>query len=219
MMFSALNILDNILFGRSYIVEKYAPSVPSIHVNKNGTEQIGTAFLVRNHSPGKNHGQTFLVTARHNVDPDEKITFLKFNGLASYKALSPTWRFHPERDLAAMPVSTAPTITPIYSLGAAVILSRTISLGYPKISSTDQAYLLAHNGELNAIVTSYLDRKQYLIISNDVAPGSSGGPVLDDAGLCIGMVVRALEGKYEDGVSKANAAIPASDIQEFIASI
>jgi S1-C subfamily serine protease len=203
-------------------VNKYALSVPAIVVEKDGVERVGTGFLVHNHYSGKHFdGIGCIVTARHNVDPADKIKFLRFAGSAS-RSFEPTagnWVLHPDRDIAMLPVKTDATLSPIFPIGMAAVLSRTISLGYPTISSTIQPYLLAHNGELNAVVESYLDHKQYLLISNDVSPGSSGGPVLDDAGLCIGMVVRALEGKYDDGASKANAAIPAKDIQEFIASV
>lgn len=115
-----------------------------------------------------------------------------------------------------MPVECSEAPTPIYPVGVARVLARTITLGYPLIATTDAPYLLAHGGELNAIVRNYKGEES-LIISNLVAPGNSGGPVLDEAGLCVGMVVRALESKHEGGMSTANAALPSSAILEFIA--
>jgi S1-C subfamily serine protease len=220
--FSMLRILDNVLLGRTHVVNKYASSVPAIIVAKNGTEQIGTGFLVHNFYSGSPfNGDGHIVTAKHNVDPSDNISFRNFIGPQSvtFEPRANQWTLHPTRDIAAMPVVAKGAIVPIYPFGTPAVLSRTISLGYPTISSTDRAYLLAHNGEINAVVTSYLDQQKYLLISNDVSPGNSGGPVLDDAGLCVGMVVRALEGQYEDGLSKANAAIPANEIQAFITSL
>jgi S1-C subfamily serine protease len=208
--------------GRTHIVGKYAASIPALIVEKEGVERVGTGFLVHDHYGGKQfEGIGYIVTARHNVDPADGIKFLRFGDSTSnnFKPIAAKWFLHPDRDIAMIPVRTNPMLSPIYPFGTAAVLSRTISLGYPTISSTIQPYLLAHNGELNAIVESYLDHKQYLLISNDVSPGNSGGPVLDDAGLCIGMVVRALEGEYDGGTSKANAAIPAKEIQEFLSSI
>jgi hypothetical protein len=221
-LFNTLKILDNVLLGRLHIVNKYAPSIPAIIVEKAGTEFVGTGFLVHDHYKGKHFdGDGFVVTAKHNVDPTENIRFLRFQSseTIAFTAASTDWRRHPTLDIAAMPVCVKGLVTPIYPLGEPLVLSRTVSLGYPKISTTDGLYLLAHSGELNAIISSYIDKKKYLIISNNVSPGRSGSPSLDDAGLCIGMVIRAWGTEYEDGISKANAAIPANEIQQFIASL
>ncbi|MCF2522400.1 serine protease [Bradyrhizobium sp. G127] len=219
-LFGRLGIIDNIVLGPVYIAQKYRQSVPSILVFKDGKERIGTGFVV-----GKGE-KFFVVTAKHNVDPSDGIEFLRIGDAddVKYEPVGSSWTLDAIRDIAAIEVrigKTPATQSPvtISLLGRAHLLARTVTLGYPLISSTDQAYLLAHGGELNAIVTSYLDKQQYLLISNRVAPGNSGGPVLDEAGLCIGMVVRALEGEYEGGVSKANAAIPSNELRAFIESI
>lgn len=58
-----------------------------------------------------------------------------------------------------------------------------------------------------------MEKDEVLIISNLVAPGSSGGPVLDRAGRCVGMTIQWLEGEYEGaGYSKFSAAMPKSVI-------
>lgn len=216
--FLRLGIVDNILLGPSYIAQKYRQSVPAIIVDKGGVERIGSGFLVES---TKAAGRLFIVTAKHNIDPGDDIQFKRFGQAddATFEAVTTNWTLHPKRDIGAIEVRVSNAPLPISLRGWGYILSKTVTLGYPTISSTDQAYLLAHGGELNAIVRSYLDNQTYLLISNIVAPGNSGGPVLDDAGLCIGMVVRALEGTYEGGVSNANAAIPSAELLAFIESI
>ena len=214
-----LSILDNVLLGRQHVVKKYSPSVAAIIVQKDGIERVGTGFLVYNPFSGKPFtGTGYIITAKHNVDPGEGIEFLRFESPTAiqFNVLAGDWICHPELDMAAMPIATSQELMPIYPLGEAAVLSRTISMGFPSIATSDGLYLLAHNGELNAVITSYLDKKDYLLISNNVSPGSSGGPVLDDSGLCIGMVVRALETEHEGGLTKTNAAIPAKEIQRFI---
>lgn len=221
-LFGTLGLIDNVLLGRAHIVAKYKASIPAIVVEKDGRERIGTGYLVHNHYKGQHFsGQGWIATARHNIDPDAGIKFLRFaeTDPVTYHPLRDSWILHKTRDIAAMPVQVMGIATPIYPFGTAAVLSRTISMGYPTISSTDRAYLLAHNGEVNATVTSYMDQQEYLLISNSVAPGNSGGPVLDDAGLLVGMVVQALEGEYEGGISKANAAIPALEIMSFLQEI
>ena len=209
-LFIALRILDNIVLGPTYVAQKYQQSVPPIFVKKGEDEYTGTGFIATNRADAKKH---VIVTARHNVDPHEGIAFRAF-GLAqgvSYSPLATDWLLHPKLDLAVMPVECSESPIPIYPVGRASVLSRTISLGYPRIATTDAPYLLAHGGELNAIVTTYYGEER-LIISNVVAPGNSGGPVLNEAGLCVGMVVNAFETAHEGGVSTANAAIPSNAI-------
>jgi len=216
-LFIAQKILDNVLLGPSYVAQKYRQSVPAIFVKKGQDEFTGTGFLATNKVNAKRH---VIVTAKHNVDPAEGIVFSSFGSPdgVDYRALDKRWTLHPSLDLAAMPVETSKAPIPIYPVGEARILARTISLGYPRIATTADTYVLAHGGELNAVVTGF-DKQNYLIISNVVAPGNSGGPVLDEAGVCVGMVVRSFETEHEGGVSSANAALPASEILSFISSV
>lgn len=212
--FIALHILDNILLGPTYVARKYRQSVPPVFVRKGNDNYTGTGFLVTNHGEGK---KFVIVTAKHNVDPADGISFVGFGAAedVTYTQLADNWVLHPTLDMALMPVACSKEAIPIYPVGTATALSRTITLGYPRIATTDAPYLLAHGGEINAVVSSYYG-EQRLIISNVVAPGNSGGPVLDEAGLCVGMVVSAFETIHEGGVSVANAAILSGSILKFI---
>ncbi|WP_458759163.1 S1 family peptidase [Afipia sp. TerB] len=212
--FIALHILDNVLLGPTYVAQKYRQSVPPVFVRKGEDDYTGTGFLVTN----RGDQQKFVVvTAKHNVDPADGITFVGFGSAedVTYTSLADDWILHPTLDIALMPVACSKTAIPIYPVGDATALSRTITLGYPRIATTDAPYLLAHGGEINAVVSDYYG-EQRLIISNIVAPGNSGGPVLNEAGLCVGMVVNAFETSHQGGVSVANAAILSGPILEFI---
>lgn len=214
--FFALRILDNVILGPSYVAQKYRQSVPAVFVRKDGINYTGTGFLVTNRADAK----TFvIVTAKHNVDTNHGITFVGFSSPEgiSYTPLADNWTLHPELDMALMLASCNDDAIPIFPVSEARVLTRTITLGYPRIATTDAPYLLAHGGELNAIVSNYYGESR-LIISNLVAPGNSGGPVLDEAGLCVGMVVASFETEHDGGItSTANAAIPSSAILDFIA--
>ncbi len=214
--FTALQILDNVLLGPTYVAHKYRQSVPPVFVRKGEDNYTGTGFLVTNRGDGQ---KLVIVTAKHNIDPADGITFAGFGAAedVTYTPLADSWVLHPMLDIALMPVACSKAAVPIYPVGTATALSRTITLGYPRIATTDAPYLLAHGGEVNAVVSNYHGERR-LIISNVVAPGNSGGPVLDEAGLCVGMVVDAFETSHEGGVSVANSAIPSGPILEFIAS-
>lgn len=215
--FRALAILDNLLLGPSYVAQKYRQSVPPIFVKKGDDEFTGTGFLTTNQA---NASEFVIVTAKHNVNPADGIVSVSLGPVAgaTYTALASDWILHPSLDLAAMPVKCNNAPVPIHPVGGARVLARTITLGYPRIATTAESYLFAQGGELNALVDTF-HKESYLIISNAVAPGNSGGPVLDEVGLCLGMVVRSFETRHEGGVSVANAALPAVEILNFVSSV
>lgn len=212
--FAGLNILDNVLLGPSYLTKKYIRSVPAIMGTKQRDEFTATAFLA---TSGTKSQKQVLVTAKHNVSRDEGLSDLRIISPddVSYEPICDNWIPHGKLDLALIPVRVRGAAFPIFPLGTPSVLSRSLTLGYPRVGRSDAPYLLAHSGEVNANIRTF-DREERIIISNLVAPGSSGGPVLDEAGLCIGLVVNALEVRHEGGTEKASAAIPSSDVLEFI---
>ena len=213
-LFVSLGIVDNVILGSSYVARKYHESVPAIYVRKQGDECTGTGFLAA--SPN-NIRKRVIITAKHNIDPKEDIEFIGLSkvGEKALKPVNDTWILHPNLDLALLEVDCDNSIVPIFPLGNPSVLMRTISLGYPRIATTDASYLLVHGGELNAIVNTYHGEDR-LIISNVVAPGNSGGPVLDEAGLCAGVVVNSFETQHQGGIEKSNSAIPAKHVLDFI---
>lgn len=84
----ALKILDNILLGPAYVAQKYGQSVPAVFVRKRGDEYTGTGFLATNRTDATKH---VIVTAKHNVDPGEGITFTSF-GSSQGACYSPSHR-------------------------------------------------------------------------------------------------------------------------------
>lgn len=209
-----LNVIDNVLFSPSYVSNKYRGSVPAVYVRKDDTEYTGTGFLAT--TPGGT--KHVIVSAKHNVDPEDGIQFdsLSQPEGRTYTPKTGEWILHKSLDLALLEVTFDHPAVPVFPVGTPSALQRTITLGYPRIATTADTYLLAHGGELNAIVDTYYGERR-LIISNIVAPGNSGGPVLDEAGLCIGVVVNSFETEHLGGVEKASSAIPSQEVLRFIA--
>ncbi|MEO1609929.1 MAG: serine protease [Pseudomonadota bacterium] len=214
-MFNTLGIIDNVLLGPEHVVQKYRSSIPAVFAKKGDDDFTGTSFVATSNGISNKY---VLVTAKHNVDPDDGITFSDLSEPegVKYAKLQTEWILHPELDIAIMPINFTKPPVSIFPVSSPTILSRTITLGYPRIATTNAHYVLAHGGEVNAIVNTYKGEDR-ILISNAVAPGSSGSPVLDESGLCLGMVVNALEAKHAGGITtKANSAIRARYILDFI---
>lgn len=218
------DILSNLLRGPSFIVERYRPSVVAIEVMKGEDIHVGTGFFVNSSIHG-----AVLVTAKHNVDADEGVSVRGLVGAsASHYQIKSEWIRHATADLAFVPIELRGRPVPINLASSSEILEQTITLGFPKVSTADDAYLLAHRGELNAKILlahrgelnakikSYQDQSEYLLISNSVSPGSSGSPVLNTNGEAIGLVVRSLETRHEGGINMVSSAVHAKAIAQFI---
>jgi S1-C subfamily serine protease len=214
-VYSGLGCLENIIKGPVFTVTKYARSTVAIVVEKKKEEFAGTGSLMTN-------GHDFFVlTNRHNVDPDEgckiRSVFLGGNTGAELK-ISSSPRLCATDDLAVLPVLPAdlPHDVPLFRLSTGVsILQKVTALAYPNIPRTNNFYLTAHTGEINAQINTR-DGRELFLISCYAAPGSSGGPILDSRGLILGVVSERLEGRYEDGIFDHTAAVPYRRVLEFL---
>jgi S1-C subfamily serine protease len=184
----------------------------AIEVVKGEDIHVGTGFFVNSGVHG-----AVLVTAKHNIDPDEGVSVRGLVGASGSRyQIKSEWIRHSTADLAFVPIELRGEPDPINLASSSEILEQTITLGFPKVSTADDAYLLAHRGELNAKIKSYQDQSEYLLISNIVSPGSSGSPVLNMDGEAIGLVVRSLETRHEGGINTVSSAVPAQAIAQFI---
>lgn len=64
--------------------------------------------------------------------------------------------------------------------GDELVLSKVLPMGYPPIPFSQQAVLLASEGEVNAVVDKYSGRHPHFIISCPARGGFSGAPVLSE---------------------------------------
>lgn len=86
------------------------------------------------------------------------------------------------------------------------ILQKVLLMGFPPIPLTDDAYIVATEGEINAIVNSYLTQEKHIVISNMPRGGFSGGPVISQYGYVLGVLIQAFGEKdkeYEVGYAAA----------------
>lgn len=205
--------LHNLFFPPSELILRYSEKVVAIDVvDQSGKQFRGSGFIVgkaQEMGPAETHPQ-IIVTCKHNLEGKTLQAITTSSG-ASVNATGPV--FSEKHDLAFL--QTDPAVygqPPIAPTGEVEVFDEVFTLGFPSVPMAQSA-LLGHRGEVNARVERYLDKDEVLIISNLVAPGSSGGPVLDRAGRCVGMTIQWLEGEYEGGgYSRFSAAMPRSVI-------
>ena len=94
------------------------------------------------------------------------------------------------------------------------VLDQVVSVGFPRIPMADSQYALSHRGEVNGNIST-ISGDNLLIISCNVNPGNSGGPILAVDGTCVGIVTQSLF-EPDARVAPYNCAIPASIIKGFI---
>ena len=90
-------------------------------------------------------------------------------------------------------------------------LDKVFTLGFPNIPLAE-AGVVGHLGEVNGFVKVIEETTELILISNLVSPGSSGGPVINRYGLCVGMSTNWLEGEWQGQKARFSRAIPAGDI-------
>lgn len=212
--YAAIGAFENIILGPASLLQKYEDIVPAVIAKKGESVHLGTAFLA---SRAPRTKDVVLITARHNVEDGGKCILeeVRIPACTSPPRELSEWYLHPTQDIAAVRVELS-RVRPVFSpTNYHPVLTRVFTLGYPRVPNSLSTPLLIHSGEINTIVPTFTVGER-IIISNAVAPGSSGGPVLNEAGHCVGMVTNSLESHHEGGFSSMNAAIPAKVIIDTI---
>lgn len=83
-------------------------------------------------------------------------------------------------------------------------LSDIITIGYPAIPMTREAYQVYHKGEVNGHVKDYFGHETFLF-SAKTSPGNSGSPIVDSNGMVCGIVTQEY---FEKEKFKENGQLP-----------
>lgn len=191
-----LEVIENLLFGFQFIINKFRNSVFKIeHTDINGDPSIGTGYLIcsgmkfliitNEHVVGRNHGlRLFSVeNIEYNFEivfenEDKDIAILEINLQDKDKV------FFKESHI---PLNLKVEIEPLKEI---------LTIGYPSIPLSKEAYQVYHKGEINSLIEDYNGNKLF-IISAKTSSGNSGSPVIDNSGMVLGTITRELFDKGE----------------------
>lgn len=203
--------LHNIFFPPANLPRRYQEAIVAVDVVKDGDERRGSGFVINN----EKNNRDYIVTCRHNVDVLDGIDIKEISTVSGEKLEYADLVVSTKYDVAVMTL-LKPTKGPPFYLGNDIeMFDDVYTLGYPSLPGA-LPVLLGHRGELNARAELYVEKCPALIISNLVSPGSSGCPVLNRAGRCVGMTIRWLEGEWGQEKMRFSAALPSAVIQEVL---
>jgi hypothetical protein len=209
------HLIKNVILGFDYIVNNYRQAVAKILVStREGDEGIGTGFLFNVQSHEGDTAWSIVITNEHVAKHEKHLQVMSVdNEVKEYNRI-----FHSGKYDAAAIVLRDFWDTPAFHLYPdPKLLDDIVIAGYPPVPTTKDAYQLVHKGEINSFVTDYWGN-DFFLFSAKTSPGNSGGPVINDMGMVVGMVTQQLfeKGAFETrGQLPYFAAIPSARILDF----
>lgn len=190
--FAEYGTYDFMIDGFLSIRNQFSSSVlPIIVTKENGEFDIGSAFTITG---------GYIVTALHCIENFENVLITDQNDIPIQME---NIYMHQDRrkDLAILkPIGNPFENSPKFLIGNANILDEVLTMGYPPISGFD-SILVSERASINSSLkssignligegTSYLDGQDYMLINAKVKGGNSGGPIIDDKGNAVGMLIQ-----------------------------
>lgn len=210
------DFLLNYILGFIYIAEKYRQSVFKVeHIDGQDRPSIGTGFLYSFKKNNENTINSMIITNKHVIEGAKKINLYDVdNKKIGFKGINKSNNM----DVAAI-ILNEPVHFPSFNFGFEFnVLDEIITMGYPSIPMTRDAYQVLHKGEINSKVEDYQGNRLFLF-SAKTSSGNSGSPIIDEIGRVIGIVTQELfeeELLLKKGKPPYYAGIPASEIVEFL---
>lgn len=179
---------------------------------------MGLVFLIDLNS------KVYFATCKHNVQELNNFKIFYGENKLDY---SNTY-LHPTEDIALVEVHNAGNLpyfypsflrekAPFDMQEESIVLTEVITMGYPSIPTAKDAYLMSHKGEINGIITSYLEGTEKIIFSAKTSSGNSGSPLINSFGEVIGIVEKELydrDGFIKKGKPSYYSAVPIKRILE-----
>lgn len=177
-------------YGFSSIRSHFAKSVLPIDVtNQDYLRDIGTCFIIDAHR---------IITAKHCIEAKKNIKILDPIG----QVVTPTsiWTPSDNTDLALIEMNYYNfSSCPKFKLEYGEVLEEILTMGYPPIPGFDAVQVadISHiggsvkvsKGKIIAEERTLWDPEAYYLINARVKGGNSGGPIINNLGFVIGMIV------------------------------
>lgn len=210
---SKRSLLYNYFYGFEYIIKKYQDSVVKIEVETKKGLSLGTGFIIKLDEVFK----PFIVTNKHVAEYKENLKIISNNDVnIDYEKII----LSEEEDIAIITLKESENNFKFFHfLDELEVLQEVITMGYPRVAMTKDSYQLSHKGEINSFVEDY-SGNNFFILSAKTSPGNSGGPVLNEFGMVIGMTTQDFFEHQQEAFLQTSyaAAIPSINMKNFISS-
>jgi serine protease Do len=193
-------VFDNLIFGFPYIRSQLEDSVKPIIVEHKGDQDIGSCFILEDSIYNSYiQEKRLIITARHCI---EEMSNIHIPGViwSEHPPLSIQVHSDESVDLAIIRLKDPTSLAHEKGLRMSTgnVLDEVMVMGFPPIPgfesiqiaevATIASQLKFTVGQTVASSTSYLDQQRYHLISARIKGESSGGPVVNKAGLLVGIV-------------------------------
>lgn len=209
-------LIKNLIFGFDYIADNYRNAIAKILVRtQEGENGVGTGFLFNLQSHGGSTVWSIVITNEHVAKHQKHLQVMSVeNEVKEWDRIFVSDRY----DVAAIVLRDFWETPSFHLYPDAKVLNDIIVAGYPPVPTTREAYQLVHKGEINSFVTDYWNN-DFFLFSAKTSPGNSGGPVINDMGMVVGVVTQQLfaKGAFEStGQLPYFAAVPSKSVLDFL---